>query len=345
MSSRNLELFNDATKDLIVFIKDVQIEELDEIDCRIVRFGQKNVINWKPRMNKNTGMLEPQKPTDNLRIYLYVYEFRQAKNNYAVAPELANKFITINPQIKWLSDLKALQTSLKVATQDAERIFKHKITIKRQQGSFVSKEDGQKVKYAFLTFSDRGPDKNYDNDEISKIGGDHDDGDHSNGDRDDSDHGITDRKVEDNAISSDITEPVAKATLADTSELGLVEKITKFLESASTIEEMTISAKDILLKTSNQDVKNKIIYIFNSVKASKLSSMVIESGDYTKFTSRAAELAAKYIKTDNIQMRTDLLEYAKIMSDSYKKNSDALKKDSSTPSVSDESILTDDIPF
>jgi hypothetical protein len=339
MSSRNLDVFEQATQDLYVPIKDVKIDHLDVIDCRIIRFGKPNTIHWKPRMNN--GILEEQEPTEQLRLYLYVYEFKKAENKFAPSVELSGKFITINPQIKWLSDLKALQISLKEGTGDAERIFKHRIAITRKQGSFISKTDGQLVKYAFLGFDDNGPDANYKDDENERVAST----DETNGNNEIAQVNAVVRAAQQSA--SKVAQPQAENKAEENKPENKSEKIAAQIkdafEASDSIESMTALAKGFMSKTENKEVKEKIIDIFNTVKASKLSSMAIESGDHTKFLARADELANKYIKKENTKMRNELLEYAKIMAESYKKA--AGKSGNTAINELDEVEGDDDIPF
>jgi hypothetical protein len=112
MDWRNGDILEQISQEIIIPNQDLVLKDLDTLDCRIVKFVSKNKKVWK---NKDGSV---SNETEHVRILIHVYAhkfFSQEKEGYVTDTETAGKKVTINPQLKLMSDLYVLNETLKQA--------------------------------------------------------------------------------------------------------------------------------------------------------------------------------------------------------------------------------------
>ncbi len=275
--SRGLEALKKAVVDcgVIVPTKDVFIGEFDKILCRIVKFGVLNTKVWPAVEAKDGKPAREANNVDQLRIYIHCYSFFSAKEG-KILEEHTNKVITLNPNVKWLSEVVALQEALQERFSDADRIFKHKIELWRKD---------RKVKNADFTFGyiearDAGADPNY---------------------RAGEEDNIQDVDDEDDNMSSNAT--------SSNTQVSNTPSLKDRLVKCSTVEEAYAIVKP-LLGSMTVEQRDETLKVYNAAKRDIIMKICVESTDMVE---TAKTLGAKYY-TKYPQEQSDLNEWAISMS-------------------------------
>lgn len=138
MAGRGLEKLRKIGEKIIIPTDDFFLYDRDEIDCRIIKFGNESVQVWK---DKETGS---ESRNEHLRIYLRIYQIRRDKNKLKPEADVPN-YGTINPQVRWLGEISSWLQKCEEAG-DGEEIFRKKFTLRRCDRNRV----GATGKYGYL---------------------------------------------------------------------------------------------------------------------------------------------------------------------------------------------------
>ena len=296
--SRGLEVLEEAIQAVGIFVPsdDYRFEKFDKIECRVIKFGDRNKVNYKEKGTPGEKNYKPGNTTENIRMYLHVYSWFEAATQ-SFFEDRKNKTLKINPQVAWLTDFVKNQKSLAEDTKRKDEIFRHKLELFR----IDQKSDKSEGFYGFIKVTDQGVDSNFVEDDHENII-----------EEKKEDKKPNDSKTQENPKQDTNKSETTKTDSSNKAENNNSNAATNAIDyealfaKQSSVEDAITAAKEALVGVTDKDKQKEISIIYRKHKDRIIAKQVSDSKDPMAL---AEELCKKYYPKEP-EKQKELKEYA-----------------------------------